>query len=120
MPESESFFAWVFVPSDFGGDKRTGDDIYFSIAVDIEREVAVALDVAVPVVNISQGARNEGRAWVPVPPCDDIRFGVAVDICDRATFVGIEGQRFNFPSDSQRLIGTKSFLGNTPGFDRTK
>jgi hypothetical protein len=83
MSEPKSFFAGVLVPSDFGGDKGTCDHVDFSVAVNIEGEITVALDVPIPVIDVSQRSRNERRARIPVTACDDIELGVSVNVGDR-------------------------------------
>lgn len=97
LTESEGFGARIFKPLDFGLDEGDGEDIESAVAVDVVEEIAVAVGVAVPIVDGAEGAGDEIGGWVPVSAGDHIERAIAIDIADGAPFIGIEGEWFDFP-----------------------
>ena len=89
-----------------GRHERSGDDVHPAVAVHVPREIAVALHVAVPVLDLAERPRREVRRGVPVPSRDDVELAVAIDVGHRAPFVRVDGEETDreFHGSARRTV----------------
>jgi hypothetical protein len=111
--EAQAFCAWVFIPSDFGRNEGSSDHVDSSVSVDIHQEVSVTLHVSIPIFDVSEWTRCKGWAWIPVAASNDVRFSISIDISDSATFVRIESQGFDLPTEREVLWFAKWIFAKT-------
>ncbi len=92
LAKSKRFVARVLVPMNFRWQERSGDHIESSVAIDIEQVVAIALDVAIPIVDAAQRTGSPVTSAKPIPARHQIGDPIAIDVARGDPFIGIQSQ----------------------------
>src|SRR4051812_31764062 len=82
--------AWVLPPPQGTAEPGAAYDVGMPVAINVERQVAEVIDIAVAIGDLAEAVAFPGRRLVPVFTGDNIELAVAIDVGDGGGFTGAD------------------------------